>query len=211
MLNQPPRKIALRMLGAMILVSVSACEGGRAPVPGEVSGRTDGLPGTSGIAGLVDHAAYAFNGDMRYTAAADGRRTLHVVSLDSDHSHWSIQSLSPAPGRYRCGESGLAVRLQREGMPLLSTDAGGACELTVTTASLDRLQGHFDAMLIDPDGRRHPVEEGQFHIELVHAIPDLDEDGLSDADDNCPFAVNPDQADADGNDVGDACEPADDE
>jgi Tol biopolymer transport system component len=37
--------------------------------------------------------------------------------------------------------------------------------------------------------------------------PDSDGDGVRDLLDNCPFVANPDQADSDGNGVGDACEP----
>ncbi len=36
---------------------------------------------------------------------------------------------------------------------------------------------------------------------------DLDEDGVADCDDNCPDLSNPTQADADGDGIGDACEP----
>jgi|GEM_PF-3326570 len=38
---------------------------------------------------------------------------------------------------------------------------------------------------------------------------DVDQDGISDCIDNCPFVSNPDQADADGDGVGDACSDAD--
>ena len=41
--------------------------------------------------------------------------------------------------------------------------------------------------------------------------PDRDGDGILNSDDNCPDTFNPDQADADGNDQGDACEPTEEE
>ncbi len=33
-----------------------------------------------------------------------------------------------------------------------------------------------------------------------------DSDGIVDSEDNCPFVNNPDQADSDGNGIGDACD-----
>lgn len=43
---------------------------------------------------------------------------------------------------------------------------------------------------------------------LWRTSPDWDNDGVLDDSDNCPQAPNPDQADADGDGVGDVCEPA---
>lgn len=40
--------------------------------------------------------------------------------------------------------------------------------------------------------------------------PDGDRDGVPDAPDNCPAAVNPDQANSDGDALGNACDPDDD-
>ena len=37
---------------------------------------------------------------------------------------------------------------------------------------------------------------------------DSDGDGIADVQDNCPQVANPDQADADHNGIGDACETA---
>lgn len=41
----------------------------------------------------------------------------------------------------------------------------------------------------------------------VFVVADLDDDGVPDELDNCPSSPNPDQADADGDGIGDACDP----
>ena len=50
------------------------------------------------------------------------------------------------------------------------------------------------------------VSEGPC-AEWPSPIFDLDGDGIADDEDNCPGVANPDQADADGDGTGDACEP----
>jgi hypothetical protein len=54
-----------------------------------------------------------------------------------------------------------------------------------------------------------PHHEVGATIELARATPDRDGDGVPDGIDNCPDVPNPDQADADGNGVGDACAAGD--
>jgi hypothetical protein len=46
----------------------------------------------------------------------------------------------------------------------------------------------------------------KFFSRHVLTLPDADGDKITDADDNCPGVANPDQADADGDCTGDACE-----
>jgi hypothetical protein len=44
-------------------------------------------------------------------------------------------------------------------------------------------------------------------ISELATIADFDDDGTGNADDNCPETSNPDQSDADGDGIGDACDP----
>ena len=49
---------------------------------------------------------------------------------------------------------------------------------------------------------------GDLHFRVIgYATPDADGDGVPDEMDNCTYTPNADQADKDGNGVGDACEP----
>jgi subtilisin family serine protease len=76
---------------------------------------------------------------------------------------------------------------------------------------LDALQSTARAM---PDYLPH--ETGPGYVDVLHAVakvlgrtalpPDRDGDGVADAADNCPAVANADQADLDGNGIGDACE-----
>ena len=51
-------------------------------------------------------------------------------------------------------------------------------------------------------------KEGVAAPELIitYSLPDSDEDGILDEDDNCPTTYNPNQADSDYDDLGDACD-----
>jgi hypothetical protein len=51
---------------------------------------------------------------------------------------------------------------------------------------------------------------GLCDVGALERIADPDGDGISDATDNCPDVANPDQANVDGDSLGDACDPTDD-
>lgn len=44
-------------------------------------------------------------------------------------------------------------------------------------------------------------------VEMEHTVVDTDGDGIPDENDNCPETYNPDQADMDGDTIGDVCDP----
>jgi hypothetical protein len=50
---------------------------------------------------------------------------------------------------------------------------------------------------------------GELLVSEFPTVPDLDEDGVGNAADNCLFAPNPEQPDADGNRIGDLCQCGD--
>jgi hypothetical protein len=68
---------------------------------------------------------------------------------------------------------------------------------------IDTHTSYFDLKIPNPRDRHSAPD---YAIEqAINFVIDYDSDGIPDDDDNCPFAVNPDQGDADGDGVGDAC------
>lgn len=68
----------------------------------------------------------------------------------------------------------------------------------------DQLDNDADTVLGDPENQASWLRLGD------PADPDDDNDGAIDSADNCPFTPNGDQADADADGVGNACDPLDD-
>jgi hypothetical protein len=90
-------------------------------------------------------------------------------------------------------------------MPCLCSQGGG-CDFNI-----DVLEGTWFAELnmsgdtlnlVHASGEYGGMVEGPLVREL-----DTDNDGIPDDTDNCPNTYNPDQVDADGDGIGDACEP----
>lgn len=215
MMTNDKHAVARRTMSALALgIVLTACQGGRSDGFTATERSEDGaVPNVSegsGIFGSVAGSPHDYTGDIRYTTGNDGARDLMVVSRVSDQTHWQIAGVRPEIGIYACDET-LQLRLQREGQAVLSTAGAGDCLLEVSKVNLDHLNGRFTGHLVDGSGSAFVIEDGVFQIALASAIPDLDEDGLSDADDNCPFAANPDQADNNGNGRGNACDPSDEE
>ncbi len=94
----------------------------------------------------------------------------------------------------------ICTRVGNAGISLLGTRNDEICVSDPNCLS-GRLDGNY-SLSLDPNST--------YVIKLIGpeaALPgDSDGDGVLDASDNCPNIVNPDQADANGNRIGDACE-----
>ncbi len=63
---------------------------------------------------------------------------------------------------------------------------------------------------IGPDGHLYYVDNGQNQVIRIDPYFDSDADGVYDEDDNCPMNPNTDQANYDGDNLGDVCDEDDD-
>ncbi len=174
------------------------------PEPEPESDHTD-----RGITGTVDGVVYNFTGDMRYVVNGDSRG-IQTENLSNGAQSWSISAITPAAGSYHCDatdQTAPSITLHVDNTQYSTHSAGGACTLTVTVASSTELTGYFSGVLTDVGGTEQlNLSNGAFRIAFEDSILDLDEDGISDAEDNCPFDANPDQLDDDQNRVGNACQ-----
>lgn len=82
----------------------------------------------------------------------------------------------------------------------------GACDTDQTCESGDAVPGQIVCAVINNEARI----TCESHIEECPALIDTDGDGVSDTVDNCPAVSNANQADANNNGIGDACEQASD-
>ncbi|MCB9855776.1 MAG: hypothetical protein H6818_08810 [Phycisphaerales bacterium] len=77
------------------------------------------------------------------------------------------------------------------------------CGATDDDSDDDGVPDCFDDCPDDPN----KIASGFCGCGTADRLDDADDDGVIDCLDNCPAVANPDQADSDGNGVGDACEP----
>lgn len=183
-------------------LALAACGGGGGENKnGSGSGNQQGgaTNKNHGITGDVNGTTYNYNGDTRYTNAGDQKRSINGENIDNGNESWSLFFVPEKVGSYSCGEENLTLALTRENNP---SGTATSCTVQVTQADETGLFGTFTATLNNGNN----VTNGAFKIIFEDAIGDADEDGLSDAEDNCAFMNNPDQADSDTNGIGDVCD-----
>ena len=88
----------------------------------------------------------------------------------------------------------------------LSEDGKSASERATVQTSAVFIMG----LEIGPDGHLYYVDNGQDQVVRIDPHFDSDADGIYDADDNCILIPNSDQANLDGDNLGDVCDEDDD-
>ncbi|MCA9524891.1 MAG: thrombospondin type 3 repeat-containing protein, partial [Myxococcales bacterium] len=93
-----------------------------------------------------------------------------------------------------------------EGLAFDLINGGTAIQVDARDLDVDEDGLTYDCVLtVVDDGEVEDVQA--FVVQIVNV--DTDGDGIDDGDDNCPEAANPDQADLDGDGIGDACDDGD--
>lgn len=90
----------------------------------------------------------------------------------------------------------------------VTIDANGTAMTTVSLTVPESATQEFDTLTVAASSVANPDVRNSARLGLAieDSDPDGDADGVPDATDNCPVVPNPDQADADGDRVGNACD-----
>lgn len=201
------RNLILRPLAFAILGSTLAACGS--------SGSSGADNNNSGAGVTVGNEKKDFSGDIKYVSTND-RFSLELENIKDHTESWTLAYIKPEVGTYPCdnnaggtpGEDSPAMILKSSGQLAGSSAFGGDCVIKVTQADSLGFSGVFSGTIVEsgsPDAARYNVNDGGFEVLFANVIPDADKDGLSDADDNCPFDSNTDQADQNSDGIGDVC------
>ena len=140
-------------------------------------------------------AAGAF---VALAAAEPARSASSLVGRTSATLVWSPATGVPA---------GYAVFVSRNAAPYPSAPEQTVTSPAVTLAGAYGSSVRVRVAALDAAGSQGPLSPESNRIIFARSASDLDEDGIANADDNCPQVSNPGQADADGDGLGDACDP----
>lgn len=130
---------------------------------------------------------------------------------DAGTTAWATPKHGTIPGSFNMNFT-LMEGQEASSCPILDNNWVDIAEITFdisdfpTNADLSFVLEHIHFNSNVPNNGNSTIPVTFSSININNCLGDYDNDGIADADDNCPFVPNPGQEDLNNNDIGDICE-----